>query len=282
MEGINHMNALQAMVLGVVQGLTEFLPLSSSGHLALLGGLFGRLDEGNYLLLSVWLHLGTLFSVLIAMRRDIGALFVELFRWMAAGFRVERKPRRRFLVLLLFALLPLVVLVPFRNILEKIMDSPLLIGSMLLVTAFLLHGAEKLPKGRKNESNAPYVDGFMVGVFQCFAILPGLSRTGTTLVAGLSRGFTRDFAVRFSLVLSVPVILAWDFLRMGQVAAQTEQVEVATSVYVAGVLAAMVSGLFAIRLLRTMVRRGNFRPFVLYCAAVGTVTVLMGLAQVGI
>lgn len=276
------MNTLQAIVLGVVQGLTEFLPVSSSGHLALLGELFGRLEEGNYVLLSVWLHLGTLLSVLIAMRRDISALFVELFRWMAAGFRVDRQPRRRFLVLLLFSLLPLVVLVPFRYALELVMHSPLLIGSMLLVTAFLLHGAEKLTKGRKNETNAPYLDGLMVGVFQCFAILPGLSRTGTTLVAGLSRGFTRDFAVRFSLVLSVPVILAWDFLRMGQVAALAAEVEVATSVYVVGVIASMLSGLFAIRLLRTMVRRGNFRPFVLYCAVVGTVTVLTGLAKVGV
>lgn len=276
------MNALQAIALGVIQGLTEFLPVSSSGHLALLVGLFGRLEEGNYLLLSVWLHLGTLLSVLIAMRRDVGALFVELFRWMAAGFRVDRQPRRRFLVLLVFSLLPLIVLVPFRYALESVMDSPLLIGSMLLVTAFLLHGVQKLPKGRKNETNAPYLDGLMVGVFQCFAILPGLSRTGTVLAAGLSRGFTRDFAVRFSLVLSVPVILAWDFLRMSQVAALAAEVEVATSVYVAGVIAAMLSGLFAIRLLRTMVRRGNFRPFVLYCAVVGTVTVLTGLAKVGV
>ena len=116
-------------------------------------------------------------------------------------------------------------------------------------------------------------------MFQCFAVLPGLSRSGTTMIAGLSRGFSRDFAVRFAFIMSLPVILGANILEVGEAVATAADTGVSIPVYVLGIAAAMLSGLAAIKMVRFVAKRGNFRPFVVYCAAIGLITIVASLAQ---
>lgn len=273
------MNAIQALILGVVQGLTEFLPVSSSGHLTLVQTLFGLSTESDNMLFNVLLHFGTLLSVIVAFWSDIRELIVEFFRWIGAGFKVQDQPYRRFIIMLLLSVVPMFAILPIKGTIESAFQSPLLVGCMLLVTAAILYLSEKFPKGHKDEKNARYLDGFLVGVFQCFAVLPGLSRSGTTMIAGLSRGFSRDFAVRFAFIMSLPVILGANILEVGEAVATAADTGVSIPVYVLGIAAAMLSGLAAIKMVRFVAKRGNFRPFVVYCAAIGLITIVASLAQ---
>lgn len=268
-----------AALLGLVQGLTEFLPVSSSGHLALVSALFGSDPEADYMLFFVLLHFGTLISVVIAFRKDVLELIVEFFGMCRDGFKVNHRPYRRFIVMLIFSILPMFVMLPFKSKLESFFTSTTAVGVCLLLTALILFLSDRFPAGRKTEKSSSYLDGLIVGVFQCFALLPGVSRSGTTMVGGLSRGFTREFALRFAFIMSLPVVFGANLLEVGEALAAETPSAVSLPCYIVGVLVAMVSGLAAIRLVKLVANRGNFRPFSIYCAVVGAVTIVVSLIK---
>lgn len=268
-----------AILLGLVQGLTEFLPVSSSGHLVLAQMLFGGDVEADYLLFNVLLHFGTLLSVVVAFWKDIKELVVEFFGWVKDGFRINGHPYRRFIIMVLITLVPMFAVLPIKSKLEEAFSSTLLVGLLLLVTAAILFLSEKAPKKHKTEQNATWLDALIVGVGQCFAVLPGLSRSGTTICTGLFRGFSREFAVRFAFIMSLPVILGANLLEVVDVLRAPAEAlgDVSLLCYIAGILAALLSGLAAIRLVRLVSKRGNFRPFVVYCTLIGTITIVVSL-----
>lgn len=267
-----------AALQGLVQGLTEFLPVSSSGHLVLVQALFGSGVETNYMLFNVLLHFGTLLSVVVAFWKDIKELFVELFGWIRDGFRINGHPYRRFIVMLLITLIPMFLILPIESRLEAAFSSPLLVGLLLLVTAALLFLSEKAPKKHKTEQNASWLDALIVGIGQMFAVLPGLSRSGTTICTGLFCGFSREFAVRFAFIMSLPVVLGANILELADVIREPALMgDASIACYAVGILVSMLSGLAAIRLVKFITKRGNFRPFVVYCTLVGTVAVVASL-----
>ena len=267
-----------AALQGLVQGLTEFLPVSSSGHLVLVQALFGSGVETNYMLFNVLLHFGTLLSVVVAFWKDIKELFVEFFGWIRDGFRINGHPYRRFIVMLLITLIPMFLILPIESRLEAAFSSPLLVGLLLLVTAALLFLSEKAPKKHKTEQNASWLDALIVGIGQMFAVLPGLSRSGTTICTGLFCGFSREFAVRFAFIMSLPVVLGANILELVDVIREPALMgDASIACYAVGILVSMVSGLAAIRLVKFITKRGNFRPFVVYCTLVGTVAVVASL-----
>lgn len=267
-----------AALQGLVQGLTEFLPVSSSGHLVLVQALFGSGVETNYMLFNVLLHFGTLLSVVVAFWKDIKELFVELFGWIRDGFRINGHPYRRFIVMLLITLVPMFLILPIESRLEAAFSSPLLVGLLLLVTAALLFLSEKAPKKHKTEQNASWLDALIVGIGQMFAVLPGLSRSGTTICTGLFCGFSREFAVRFAFIMSLPVVLGANILELADVIREPALMgDASIACYAVGILVSMLSGLAAIRLVKFITKRGNFRPFVVYCTLVGTVAVVASL-----
>ncbi|MBS6640104.1 MAG: undecaprenyl-diphosphate phosphatase [Clostridiaceae bacterium] len=267
-----------AALQGLVQGLTEFLPVSSSGHLVLVQALFGSGVETNYMLFNVLLHFGTLLSVVVAFWKDIKELFVEFFGWIRDGFRINGHPYRRFIVMLLITLIPMFLILPIESRLEAAFSSPLLVGLLLLVTAALLFLSEKAPKKHKTEQNASWLDALIVGIGQMFAVLPGLSRSGTTICTGLFCGFSREFAVRFAFIMSLPVVLGANILELADVIREPALMgDASIACYAVGILVSMVSGLAAIRLVKFITKRGNFRPFVVYCTLVGTVAVVASL-----
>ena len=267
-----------AALQGLVQGLTEFLPVSSSGHLVLVQALFGSGVETDYMLFNVLLHFGTLLSVVVAFWKDIKELFVEFFGWVRDGFRINGHPYRRFIVMLLITLVPMFAILPIESRLEAAFSSPLLVGLMLLLTAVLLFLSEKAPQKRKTEETAGWLDALIVGIGQMFAVIPGLSRSGTTICTGLFCGFSRAFAVRFAFIMSLPVVLGANILELADVIRDPSLMgETSIACYVVGILVAMVSGLAAIRMVKFITNRGNFRPFVVYCTLVGTVAVVASL-----
>ena len=267
-----------AALQGLVQGLTEFLPVSSSGHLVLVQALFGSGVETNYMLFNVLLHFGTLLSVVVAFWKVIKELFVEFFGWIRDGFRINGHPYRRFIVMLLITLIPMFLILPIESRLEAAFSSPLLVGLLLLVTAALLFLSEKAPKKHKTEQNASWLDALIVGIGQMFAVLPGLSRSGTTICTGLFCGFSREFAVRFAFIMSLPVVLGANILELADVIREPALMgDASIACYAVGILVSMLSGLAAIRLVKFITKRGNFRPFVVYCTLVGTVAVVASL-----
>lgn len=273
------MSIIQAILLGLVQGLTEFLPVSSSGHLVLAQALLGVNPEADFVLFSVLLHFGTLLAVIIAFWKDVKELIVEFFGWVKDGFKLKDRPYRRFVAMVLLTIVPMFAVLPFKSKIEEAMSSTLLVGCMLLVTAALLLFSEKYNHGHKTEADATWVDALVVGVMQCFALLPGLSRSGTTISGGLLRGFSRDFAVRFAFIMSLPVVLGANILEVGDALAATPAVAIPLYVYIVGVAVALLSGLAAIKMVRFIAKRGNFRPFVVYCTLIGIITIVVSFIK---
>ncbi len=270
------MTVLQAVLLGALQGLTEFLPVSSSGHLALASAL---MDLPGDVTFTVVVHLGSLLAVILAFRRDVVRLIRGALGLLFDGFRTRGMFDRRLTVMLFLATLPLAVGAVLDKLAESFFGRTLYVGVGLMVTACLLWFAEtRCGGGTKTASDAPFSDAVKVGLLQLFAVLPGVSRSGTTISAGLFCGLRRDFAVRFAFLLSIPAVAGSfvfklpDMLEEGRFTA-------APLPYLAGFLAALVSGWLAIRLVRLLMKNGSFRWFAVYCAAVGALTVALSLIK---
>lgn len=276
------MSYLQAIILGLVQGITEFLPVSSSGHLAILQSFFGLESTENHLLFDVLLHLGTLGAVLITYWGDIAGLTREgLVQLHLKKPRRGQKPdllKQRMILFILLATLPLVLVVFLRKAVTSLYENTFFIGFALLVTGGLLFAAVRLGHGTKNERNATLGSVMLVGLSQALATVPGLSRSGTTISVGMFCGFERSFAVKFSFLLSVPAVLGANLLTFID-AVQAGIDFSLLPVYLVGVLAAFVSGFFAISLLRILVQKSRFGSFAYYCWGAGLVTLILSLVS---
>lgn len=276
------MSYLQAIILGLVQGITEFLPVSSSGHLAILQSFFGLESTENHLLFDVLLHLGTLGAVLITYWGDIAGLTREgLVQLHLKKPRRGQKPdplRQRMILFILLATLPLVLVVFLRKAVASLYENTFFIGFALLVTGGLLFAADRLGHGTKNERNATLGSVMLVGLSQALATVPGLSRSGTTISVGMFCGFERSFAVKFSFLLSVPAVLGANLLTFID-AVQAGIDFSLLPVYLVGVLAAFVSGFFAISFLRILVQKSRFGSFAYYCWGAGLVTLILSLVS---
>ncbi len=274
------MTAKLAVLLGIVQGLTEFLPVSSSGHLVLVQTFFGGSNpEADYMLFDVLLHFGTLVSVFIAFWGDIRELIIEFFGWVGSGFKLEGHAYRRFIVMVLITIVPMFPVLLIKDQLDALFSNTMFVGCALLVTAFVLLLSERAPRLHKDAANASWLDALLVGCAQAVAVVPGISRSGSTICAGLFRGFSRDFAVRFAFIMSLPVVFGANLLEVGDALAQAESTGIPLHLYAIGIFASMVSGLLAIRLIRLVTNKGHFRPFVIYCGLVGVLSIVATFAQ---
>lgn len=276
------MTYLMSAIMGVIQGVAEFLPVSSSGHLALFQAFFGMEDvESSHMFFAVLLHFGTLISVCIVYRQDIVDMVRELFLGIGSLFSKKEKggtppPARRLVMLLVIATLPLFIMVFFKDYIAVLFQSSIMVSIALLATGFLLFFSDRLPKGHKSAKNATVKDAVVVGVAQAIAVIPGLSRSGTTISVGMYQGFDRNFAVRFSFLLSLPAVLGANILEL------KDAIEVGFDfsllpVYLVGVLIATVVGYFSIRLVKSMADKGKFGKFAYYCWAVGAISLIAGL-----
>ncbi len=273
------MTYLTAFLLGLVQGMAEFLPISSSGHLAIAQNLLGMQEAGSVPeFFDVLLHLGTLIAVFAAYWKDICEMVVELFRGI--GDLAHRStpspvpPARRLILLIVVGTLPLFAVLPIRKAVQGLSDNMVFVGAALIVTGILLFLCDRVRKGRKTERSATWVDALLVGVGQAVATLPGVSRSGMTITAGCFVGYERRFAVRFSFLLSIPAVLGANILSVGDaVRAGINGAEV--PMYLVGVVTAAVVGYLCIRLLKYVADKGRFGAFAYYCWAVGILTLVL-------
>ena len=277
------MTFLQSILLGLIQGVAEFLPISSSGHLAIAQNLLGMSDAGTVPeFFDVLLHLGTLVAVFVAYWADIKDMVLEFFR--GAGDLIHHStpnpvpPARRLILLIILGTLPLFVVLPVKDAVQGLSNSMAFIGAALIVTGVLLFVSDRVKKGRKNERTATWLDVLIVGIGQAIATMPGISRSGMTITTGCFVGFERKFAVRFSFLLSIPAVLGANILSLAD-AAKTGINWAEVPVYLVGVVTAAVVGYLCIRLLRFIADRGKFGAFAYYCWAVGVLTLVLNVIK---
>ena len=192
--------------MGIIQGVAEFLPISSSGHLALFQTFFGMENmEEKYMFFTVLLHFGTLISVCMVYWRDIVDMIREFFLGIAAlagrkDTGVAPPPARRMVMLIIIATVPLFVMVFLQDAVNQLFSNSIMVSCALLATGFILFFSDRMARGHKTAKNATVADALIVGCGQALAVIPGLSRSGTTISVGMMRGFDRAFAVRFSFL----------------------------------------------------------------------------------
>ena len=277
------MSLLSSILLGLIQGVAEFLPISSSGHLAIaehLLGMSGASDIPEFF--DVLLHLGTLVAVFAAYWGDIRDMILEFFCGVSDLVHHSTPnpvpPARRLILLIIVGTLPLFVVLPVKDLVEGLADNMYFVAAALLVTGCLLYASDRVRKGRKTEKTATMLDVLLVGVAQAIATCPGISRSGTTITAGCFVGFERKFAVRFSFLLSIPAILGANVLSLKDaVEASIDWSQV--PVYLVGVLVAAAVGYACIRLLKMIADKGKFGFFAYYCWFAGLVTLILTFLQ---
>lgn len=266
-----------AIVLGIVQGVAEFLPISSSGHLSLLEHFF-RMEEPDALY-NILLHFATLAAVCVVYWRDVADMILEFFRGIAALFshgegRGNPPEGRRLVLLVIVGTLPLFAVLPFDDAVEGLGANPVFVSVMLLVTGCILFLSDRYGGGRKNARTATVKDVLLVGAAQGFATIPGLSRSGTTISAGMALGFDRSFAVRYSFLMSLPAVFGATLLKVVKVAkAGTLDTEL-LPMYLTGMVVAGVVGYFSIRLVKLLADKGKFGRFAYYCWIAGAIALI--------
>lgn len=277
------MSFFMSIFLGLVQGIAEFLPVSSSGHLSILQNIFRlNYNDQDHLLFDVMLHLGTMISICVYYRKDLKAIlndsmkFVKDSRKGSNNEDVRLNPSVRTVIFIIVGTLPLLVMLPFYNMIALLFYNTAFVGFALVITGTILYFSDKLIPGRKSEKTITVRDALTIGLVQACALLPGLSRSGTTVSIGMARGLSREFAIRFSLLLSLPAVLGASIISL----IKSIQAGIEWSmlpVYIVGTLFAAVAGYFAIRLLNYISEKGKFGKFSYYCWALGGLTIFLSI-----
>lgn len=272
------MSIWNAVLLGFVQGVAEFLPISSSGHLSIIYNLFNLTPlEDGHMLFSVLLRLATLISILIVYWNDILAIVYELLSFANAG-PLAGQPSKyrgtRLLVMIIISVLPMLFIIPLRAQLNKLFYRSVFIGVMIILTGFMLYTSDRMTPGKKTERSMTMFDALIIGLCQCAAAIPGLSRSCTTITAGVATGLRRDFAVKFSMLMSLPAVVGSLLLNL----IDTFKSDVDWScipAYLVGTAVALVSGIVAINVLKYISAKGKFGKFAYYCWVVGVLGIIL-------
>ncbi len=269
------MSMLESIILGLVQGLSEFLPISSSGHLAALQHFFG-ISSDNVLTFTVMLHFGTLIAIFAAYWRDIADLIVELFATLkdiftGKGVQVNKNETRKLGVMIIISTIPTAVIgLLFDNYFNALYSSMLFIGAALLVTGTCLWIAERKGGGKKGVKEMTWKNALFIGFCQAVAICPGISRSGATMVGGLASKFNRAHAVRYAFLISIPSVLGAFLLELPDaVHAASSEEGVGVGVMAAGIIVAAISGYAAIKVMIKAVTQEKLFYFSIYTWIVG-------------
>jgi undecaprenyl-diphosphatase len=265
------MSILQAFILGIIQGLTEFLPVSSSGHLELGKAIFGlELNGTDSLTFDVIVHAGTALSTIFVFRKDIANIFKGMLKW-------EWNAEWKFAVNVLISMIPAAFVgLFFQDQIEYLFQGQiLLVGAMLIITGLLLFLADRAKKTHRAVKPS---DAIIVGISQAIAILPGISRSGATISTSVLLGIDRERAARFSFLMVLPLIIGKSLLDVKDiVSGEIDTAAVGDVQLLVGFFAAFGAGLFACNWMINLVKRANLRWFAYYCFAVGIFTALYTL-----
>ncbi len=278
------MNTFQAIVLGLIQGLTEFLPVSSSGHLAIFENIL-NVDENNVLFFAAMLHMGTLASVFVMYWKDIVELVKEFFATLkdlgqTKSLQINKNPTRRLGVMIIISAIPTGLIgFLFSDLFESLFTKMIFVGIGLLITGTCLFIVERIGKGKKTVYGMRFRDAFFIGLCQAVAIAPGISRSGSTLVGGLLCKINRPLAVKFAFLMSIPPIAASGILELKNAMSQG-MAGVSMIALILGVAISFVSGVIAIKWMINIVTKKSLVIFSFYTWAVGVLVIV--LAAMGI
>lgn len=284
------MSLLEAIFLGLIQGIAEFLPISSSGHLAIFQKLFGMEEAG--MAFDVFLHVGTLIAVFVVYWKDIlrlvadgvGIVIDSLFNVFTyikckktkdtpVYRRVIKTAYRKFALLVIVSTIPTAIIGFLgEELVDQAGDTLIVPGICLLITAILLFIADNVPDGAKTPKKTSYLNALFIGACQGIATLPGISRSGTTITAGLLSGLRRDFAVKYSFIMSIPAILGAVVLKIPEM--KTDLASTGAACYVVGVIVSAVVGYICIKTMLVVVRNKKFKYFSGYCLIVGFIAII--------
>ncbi len=267
------MTLFQAIILGIVQGLTEFIPVSSSGHLVLVPHFLGwHFSQEQAFIFDVLVQWGTLLAVFIYFWKDLLTIAVAFLRGITQG-KPLADPDARMGWYLIVATIPAVIAgLSCKDLIEQAFASPKMTGIFLLVTAALLIIAEKAGHRNRTMEEMTWKDSLWIGFSQVLALLPGVSRSGSTIAGGMTRHLNRSSAARFSFLMSVPVMLGAGILAFKDLAALPAAGDFMLPL-LAGFLAALVSGYLAIRWLIAFLGKHALYPFAVYCVVLGLVVI---------
>ena len=260
------MSALETLVLGIVQGLTEFLPVSSSGHLELVKAFFGAdYEQQQGLLLTITLHAATAFSTIFVFRKDIAVILSDLIQF-------KKGESLDFSLKILLSMIPAVFVgLLFEDFIATLFDGKIaLVGGFLILTAVLLFSADRV---NQNHKKLNYNNAFLIGVIQAIAILPGISRSGATIALAVLLKIDRDKAARFSFMMVIPLILG--SMAKSIMDGGLSQNEASIFPLVVGFASAFITGVFACRWMLALVKKSQLKYFSLYCIIVGTFALLL-------
>ncbi len=242
------MNIYQSIILGIVQGLTEFLPVSSSGHLVIIQSIFKNFKQPG-ISFDVFLHFGTLFSVLIYFRNEI--------------LDILRLKNKKWIFLIIIATIPAgIVGILFKDFIENLFNNPILVAYALIFTGIILYCSDKIGSENKDDSNITFVDAAIIGIAQAFAIIPGISRSGSTVSVGIFCGLKRDVAIKFSFIMSIPAILGAVVLSLKDFSSINFSLY---GIYITGFFSSLIVGLLSLKLLTILTKLKSLKFFSIYC-----------------
>lgn len=277
------MSIIEAILQGILQGLTEFLPVSSSGHLSLFQHFTG-LDGEGAVTMTIVFHLGTLAAVFIAFWDKIKKLIFEAFRMLKDIFTGKFRwktmnPERRMIMMIIVSILPLFGFYIFRDFFERLSsDSDIIVeGIAFLYTSALLFMSMRYGKGSRTAGETTVPAALTIGVFQGIALVPGISRSGSTISAALFTGMKREDAVEYSFILGIPVILAGAVVKLGE--ASSAEISANLVPLLVGFVVSAIAGYFAIRLIKMLVVNDKFHVFAWYTLVLGIAVIGLGLYE---
>ena len=280
------MSYLSAILQGLIQGLTEFLPISSSGHLSLFQYFTGVNGEAS-VSFSILLHLGTLAAVVVAFWPTIWKLVLTALSFLRELFtgklgKVKASPQRRMLYMLVLSCVPLLIVPFFKEPIASLSSDNSIIaeGVFFLLTALILTLGDRCAKGKKNAATMTPRDAAAVGLGQLVAVLPGISRSGTTISTGLLVGLDRGYAVAYSFILGLPTILAAALLDLKDVLDSGAGFQLEWGPTLAGVLVSAVTGFFAIKLVQLIIKSDKFKIFAIYALVLGIAVIGIGTSEI--
>lgn len=274
------MSIWQSIFFGLVQGFTEFLPISSSAHLAVLGNLFGVASSGtiNYKLFTVFLHFGTIISIFIVLWNDIADMIYEILLIINSKsnpqYKQKRYPNARLFLMLFLSTLPLFLLLVLNRFIEKLYYNNIFIGASIFLTGCILFVAGKFRDTKKIGNNMTISDALIIGLCQTVGAIPGISRIGVTMTGGIAVGLRKDFAVKYAVLLSIPASFGVNVMHL---------VDAVSSGFfwsdipfcLIGMAVSIITGIFSLKILLGLGEKAKYNGFAYYCWVAGVLFIIL-------
>lgn len=273
------MSLIQSIILGIIQGLTEFLPISSSAHLVIFPYLLEwTLDQDKAFIFNILIQLGTLLAVIIYFWSDLMAILRSVIQGIKDKTPFKEAESRLGWLIVLGTIPAGLAGLLLKDVVEELFNSPAITAILLSCTAILLILAELLTKKEKSLEKLTWKDSLLVGVFQALAIFPGISRSGATISGGLFKGYTREAATRYSFLLSIPIMLAAGLLSVIDLVKSEFFLDFLPTLLLGFVIAGVI-GYLSIRWLLGYVKKNSFFGFAIYCIVIATVTLVVSAVR---